>query len=185
MKINEIARQGAMELADAAGNTSEEALDKLAEQILAASSIFVTGAGRSLLALRFFAMRLMHLGLSAYVVGDTTTPAFGPDDLLIAASGSGSTAGVLNTVSAARRLGGSTALFTVVPDSPIARIVDVVVSVPGYTNKIELKKAPPILPSGALFEISTLILGDALIVALGEKLGLDTNKYFVRHANLE
>lgn len=185
MKVNEIARQGAMELADTTGKTSEEALERLRDKILSASSIFVAGAGRSLLALRFFAMRLMHLGLSAYVVGDTTTPAFGPEDLLIAASGSGATAGVLNTVSAARRIGGSTALFTVVPDSPIGRIADVVVQVPGYTNKIELEKAPPILPSGALFEISTLILGDALVVALGEKLGVDTNAYFSRHANLE
>lgn len=185
MRINEIAREGAMELANTTGKTSEEALEKLVEHILAASSIYVAGAGRSLLALRFFAMRLMHLGLSVHVVGDTTTPAFGPDDLLIAASGSGTTASVLGIVSAAHRLGGSTALFTVVPDSPIGEIADVVVRVPGYTNKIEMETAPPILPSGALFEISTLILGDALVVALAERLGIDTSRYFSRHANLE
>ena len=40
------------------------------------------------------AMRLMHLGLTVHVVGETTAPAIRSNDLLLAASGSGTTAGV-------------------------------------------------------------------------------------------
>src|SRR5665811_602610 len=36
--------------------------------------VFVMGAGRSGLAAKAFAMRLMHLGLNVYVVGETVTP---------------------------------------------------------------------------------------------------------------
>ena len=45
------------------------------------------GAGRSALALKMVAMRLRHLGLDAYVAGETISPALGEGDLLLVASG--------------------------------------------------------------------------------------------------
>ena len=86
---------GAQQLTDCLSRVNESQLDALGEAILSADRIFVTGAGRSLLALRAIAMRFMHLGLTAYVVGDVTTPAFGAGDLLIAGSGSGTTGSVV------------------------------------------------------------------------------------------
>ena len=48
-----------------------EDIDDFLDIIVSANNVFVTGAGRSGLAAKAFAMRLMHLGLSAYVVGET------------------------------------------------------------------------------------------------------------------
>ncbi|MDF2431000.1 MAG: 6-phospho-3-hexuloisomerase, partial [Mucilaginibacter sp.] len=51
--------------------------DKLIENIQQARSIFLIASGRSGFSMRSAAMRLMHLGLQVYFVGDTTTPAIG------------------------------------------------------------------------------------------------------------
>lgn len=50
------------------------AVEQLAQKITALKRIFVIGEGRSGLAIRMAAMRLMHLGCQVYVVGETTTP---------------------------------------------------------------------------------------------------------------
>ena len=60
-----------LELARTLHSIDEQQIDKLAVQILEAGAVFVAGAGRSGLMMRAFAMRLMHLGLRAYVVGET------------------------------------------------------------------------------------------------------------------
>ena len=70
----------------------DEFLD-LVQTVKAVPRVFITGAGRSGLVGRFFVMRLVHLGKSAFVVGETTTPAINEGDLLIAISGSGNTPG--------------------------------------------------------------------------------------------
>src|SRR5208283_1106304 len=77
----------------------EEVIDKLDREAITAmlqktidgNHIFVMGAGRSRLVAKAFAMRLMQLGLSVYVVGETTTPAVLPQDVVIAISRSGET----------------------------------------------------------------------------------------------
>ncbi|HII81332.1 MAG TPA: SIS domain-containing protein, partial [Methanosarcina sp.] len=68
-----------------------EAIKKMLQKILDGERVFVMGAGRSGLVAKAFAMRLMHLGFSVYVVGETTTPAVRPADVVIAISGSGET----------------------------------------------------------------------------------------------
>ena len=70
-------------------------LDALASALLAAERIFVTGEGRSGFMARAFAMRLMHLGLPVFVIGETTTPAVRGGDTVVAVSGSGSTGGTV------------------------------------------------------------------------------------------
>ncbi|KKK84589.1 hypothetical protein LCGC14_2781820 [marine sediment metagenome] len=61
----------------------EEETEKLLEAIAAAKCIQVFGMGRMKCAVRAFVMRLMHMGLDAHVVYDTTCPNLGPGDLLI------------------------------------------------------------------------------------------------------
>ena len=74
-------------------------LNLAAETLHDARRIFTLGAGRSGIALNMTAMRLMHLGLTVHVVGEATAPAIETGDVLLVASGSGSTTGI---VSAAR-----------------------------------------------------------------------------------
>ncbi|MBW7456512.1 6-phospho-3-hexuloisomerase, partial [Paenibacillus sepulcri] len=61
----------------------EDAVEQLAEGILASRKIFVAGAGRSGLMMKALAMRLMQAGLDAHVVGETITPGIAKEDMLI------------------------------------------------------------------------------------------------------
>jgi 6-phospho-3-hexuloisomerase len=68
-----------------------EAIKAMLQKTIDSNHVFVMGAGRSGLVAKAFAMRLMQLGLSVYVVGEITTPAVLPQDVVIAISGSGET----------------------------------------------------------------------------------------------
>lgn len=177
---------GAQQLTDCLARVNESQLDALGEAILSADRIFVTGAGRSLLALRAIAMRFMHLGLTAYVVGDVTTPAFGPNDLLIAGSGSGTTGSVVRVAEKAKKLGGKVACFTIKATSTLGQLSDLVVEIPAFTTKENYEgMEKPVLAGGSEFEQSILLLGDALVNPLGERLSIPTDEAFRLHANLE
>ena len=83
----------------------EKSIDEFENIIIESKNIFVTGAGRSGLAAKAFAMRLMHLGLSAYVVGETISPAIYEDDCIIAISGSGETNTIVTAAQIAKNRG--------------------------------------------------------------------------------
>lgn len=184
--VPKIARAGAQQLADALAGVDDEGLDALFGAVQAARATYVFGAGRSLLMLRPLAMRLMHVGLTSHVVGDTTTPRFGADDLLIVASGSGGTASVLNAARVAKKAGGMVAAFTIKPESELVDLADIVVRIPAYSDKGGFEEAArPVLPGGGLFEQSVLLLGDALIVPLAAERGVSTDVAFPLHANIE
>ena len=186
MKISETAEKAALELSEALKAINDKDCEAMMQEILNAEKIFLTGAGRSLLALRCFAMRLMHLGFEAYIVGDTTTPAFGVNDLLIVGSGSGETLGSVNTARKAKSLGGNVALITIRRESTLAEISDCVVVIPAYTDKVEDSSSKqPILPGATMFEHAMLVLGDTMILSLAKEVGVPTDRPFVRHANLE
>ena len=112
--VNEI--EGAAALPDA------PALAAAVELTADARRVFVHGAGRSGLALRMTAMRLMHLGLQVHVVGETTTPAIGEGDLLLTASGSGTTSGVVSAAETARSVGARVIGITTDPQALSSRL---------------------------------------------------------------
>lgn len=94
--MTEIVRQ----VRDALCRVKEEEIKALIESLLRLTDgrrLFVIGAGRSGLVGRAFAMRMMQLGLNAFVVGETTTPALEKGDLLMTISRSGRTRTVLET----------------------------------------------------------------------------------------
>jgi len=64
-------------------DVDEKEVEKLLDAIVEAKCIQVFGMGRMKCAVRAFVMRLMHMGLNAHVVYDTTCPNIGPGDLLI------------------------------------------------------------------------------------------------------
>jgi len=91
MLTKEIKQCAVAELERVFENISAEQIDELVSRILTAARVFIYGLGRVPLMGRAFAMRLMHLGLDAFMVGDTTTPAIAAKDLLVICSGSGQT----------------------------------------------------------------------------------------------
>lgn len=176
--------QIARELSAAMEKVDPVACENFCELIFRAKKIFVAGAGRSGLAAKAFAMRLMHLGFTVYVCGEIVTPNITGDDLLLIVSGSGET-GILTGIAAkARALGAAVALMTTRPESTIGRGADVVVPIPAPTPKAGNAFAS-IQPMGSLFEQTCLILLDAMVIRLMELKNMDEDAMYTRHANLE
>ncbi|MGA2762183.1 MAG: 6-phospho-3-hexuloisomerase [Spirochaetia bacterium] len=165
---------------------SAEEMARLAAAIRAAHSVFVAGAGRSGLAMRGFAMRLMHMGIKSYVVGDVTTPALAEGDILVVGSGSGSTSSLVAVAEQAVRRGGAVALLTINPDSPLGKMAGTTVRIPAPSPKASAGgSVKSRQPMATLFEQSLGVLLDSCILLLMEETGISEQKMFERHANLE
>jgi len=156
--------------------------------------ILVMGAGRSGLIGRAFAMRLMHLGYNAFVLGDTIVPRIGKEDIVIAISGSGRTKLIITAAEAAKAVGATLIALTTYPDSPLGKLADVVVRIPGRTKIAKeedyfarqiLGIHEPLAPLGTLFEDTCMVFLDALIVELMHRLGKREEEIRLRHANIE
>ncbi|HEY9204535.1 MAG TPA: 6-phospho-3-hexuloisomerase [Candidatus Methanoperedens sp.] len=166
----------------------------LVDEIIKAKKIFLMGAGRSGLAARAFAMRLMHVGFNVYVVGETTTPAVQVEDLVIAVSGSGETPSIANLGGIAKKIGSKLATITSNRDSTLGRISDVVVVVPGRTKEDvnykdyqerRMMGYPQLAPLGTVFEISALVFLDAVISELMVRTGASEEELKARHTKFE
>ena len=163
-----------------------EACERLVDTILCANKILVAGAGRSGFAAKAFAMRLMHMGLDAYVVGETVTPNLEADDLFLAASGSGETGSLVVMSRRAKQIGATLATVTTRPEGTIAGLADIVIQIPAPTPKAAMTgDFHSIQPMGSLFEQSLLLCLDAVVLRLMERRGDDSDAMFIRHANLE
>ena len=79
------------ELEQNALNIDNDQAQHFIGKIRNAKHIFLQGAGRSGIAIRAFANRLLHLGFSVSVVGEISSPHTKAGDLLIIGSGSGET----------------------------------------------------------------------------------------------
>ena len=164
--------------------TADASLEAVAARLRGADRVFVSGAGRSGLALRMTAMRLMHLGLTVHAVGDVTTPAITATDALLVASGSGSTAGVVRAAETAHSVGATVLAFTTAPDSRLAGLADVAVIRPAAQQQ-DHGGALSAQYSGALFEQAVMLVGDALFHTLWQASGDSADELWPRHANLE
>jgi 6-phospho-3-hexuloisomerase len=172
------------ELTDTLAQVSEVQANAAVDAILTAPRIFVTGAGRSGLALKMAAMRLMHLGLTVHVAGEITTPAIAAGDLLIAASGSGTTAGIVLAAVTASKAGANVLAITTAPESPLATIARAVLVIPAATKQ-DTSATKSQQYAGALFEQSVLLLTDALFQSMWHQRGETAAQLWKRHANLE
>jgi len=174
--------------------TNKESILGMMEILTSSKNVFLLGQGRSGLVARAFAMRLMHLGISVYVVGETITPAIDDDDCLLAISGSGETSYIISTAKIAKKRGSKIVAVTSYDDSTLGKMADLVIHIKGRTkvdsekNYIKRQmngKHLSLSPLGTLFEVSTLIFLDALIAQLMDKLGKTEDDLKKRHTVLE
>lgn len=160
--------------------------DAFVDLIIQAQEVFCAGAGRSGFQVKGFAMRLMHMGVHSYVVGETCTPNIKENGLLVICSGSGETKSLVNHAMKAKEMNAKIALITINPESSIAKMADVVIEIsapsPKSAKEGEIKS---IQPMGSLFEQSEGIFMDIAIMMLMERKGLDSDTMFGRHANME
>jgi 6-phospho-3-hexuloisomerase len=174
------------ELRDVLSRTDPREEDAFIRQLLASKRVFVCGLGRSGLMMRAFAMRLMHLGLSSYVVGETTTPSIQEGDLLVVGSGSGETSTPVGMARLAKKAGATLVAITGRRESSLAHLADAVVLIPSRSvNVTGTASRPSCQPLGTLAEQSMLLYLDSVVVRLWSMIGETSDALSRRHANLE
>lgn len=131
MNINSHLRQIVDELTQTTERVSSSEAEQLVNAIIEAKRVFVTGSGRSGFMGKSFAMRMMHMGIDAYVIGETVTSTFTKDDLLILGSGSGETKMLIPVVEKAKEIGGKVSVVTISPKSTLGTLADFTVKLPG------------------------------------------------------
>ncbi|MGB9936130.1 MAG: 6-phospho-3-hexuloisomerase [Methanobacterium sp.] len=179
---------------DVAAEIDEDRISEMIDMLISANNVFIIGLGRSGLVARAFAMRLMHIGISVYVVGETITPAINSDDCLLAISGSGETSFIISTATISRKRGAKVIAVTSYEDSTLGILSDLIINVKGRT-KIDSEKDyikrqingkhQPLAPLGTLFEISTFIFLEGVIAEIMNKMGKTEEDLKARHTVLE
>lgn len=159
-------------------------MERAASLIVQSKRVFIAGAGRSGLMGRAFAMRLAHLGITAYVVGETTTPSIDKHDLLVICSGSGETRSLAAMGEKAKLLGASLLVLTTNPNSTCGVLADGVIHIQAKAKE-EQGNNESLQPMGSLFEQSLLISLDGLILTLMNQMDISAEQMLKRHANLE
>jgi len=172
----------------------EKIIMEMLDILTSSRNVFLLGQGRSGLVARAFAMRLMHLGMGVYVVGETITPSINEDDCLLAISGSGETSYILSTAKIAKKRGAKIVSVTSYDDSSLGKMSDLIISIKGRT-KIDSEKNyikrqingrhQSLSPLGTLFEVTTLIFLDGVIAQLMDRMGKTENDLKQRHTVLE
>ncbi len=173
----------------------EKSIESLLEAIVCANRVFIYGAGRSGLAARAFAMRLVHLDFQTYVIGETITPSTHEKDVFICISGSGETSSVIDYARSAKKAGVKVVSITSYPDSTLAKLSELVVVIKGKT-KLDISKegyekrqieghSVTLAPMGTLFEDTAMIFFDGVIAELMQRLGRDETHMMKKHTCVE
>jgi len=169
-------------------------IDELVRVYSESKKVLVMGAGRSGLVGKAFAMRLLHLGFNSYVLGETIVPSVREGDLVIAISGSGRTQLIVTAAETAKKVKARVAAITSYRESPLAKIADIVVRVPGRTKSSRMDDYfarqilglhEPLAPLGTLFEDTAMVFLDGVVYALMVRLGINEDYMKSVHANVE
>lgn len=163
----------------------EMQLKRFASDLSQANRIFVIGEGRSGLMAKSFAMRLMHLGATVYVVGETITPSIQKGDVLVAISGSGKTKSVVWTSEKAKEIGCRVMGITTDLSSALAQHATVNLHIPAATKYRKENELESIQPLGSLFDQCAHIVFDTICLYYSEFNLIEHNQAFKQHSNLE
>ena len=160
----------------------ESKIIQCAEILLEANKIFIYGAGRSGMVGKMCAQRLMHLGFSSYFLSETITPRFTSNDCLIVISGSGETLTPISISKGAKDIGGKIIALTANPHSTIGKSADLAIIVKGQTKDA---KQEALAPFTSLFDITALVVLDAMTRVIMNRIGKTEDDIHQTHASLE
>ena len=155
-----------------------EGIRKSTDILTSTKKLFVYGVGRSGLAARAFAMRMVQLGLECFFIGETITPVVGEDDAVLIVSQTGSTMSAVQVANIARRVGAKVIAVTGQPTSKLAHASNVVLTIQTSGDG----SRPRLAPLATLFEAAAMILLDGLVAQVMEKLGQTEADMRARHA---
>lgn len=162
----------------------EDAVARLAAEVLAARRIVIYAMGRELLSLRAFAMRLVHHGIDAHVAGDVTALPIGEGDLGIVSIGTGDLDMSRAMAGLIRKSGARLAVITAQPEGAVSKMADALFVIPAQTMANDIGSAS-ILPMGTVYEIAMLVFVDLVAVQIRESTGQTLGDVRERHFNLE
>jgi 6-phospho-3-hexuloisomerase len=157
------------EIQDVLAQVREEEMEAVLGLIKKPVRIFVDGEGRSGLMAKGFAMRLMHLDYTVFVVGETITPALRRDDVFIGVSGSGGSASVVNDAQKAKKAGCKVLVITSKGDSSLASVADHILCIPGTVRGDSGSGRNSIQLLSSLFDQSLHIALDALCLMISRR----------------
>lgn len=145
--------------------------------------IFVIGAGRSGFQGKGFAMRLMHIGYQDYVMGETITPSIKAGDTWVAISGSGTTKSIVADTEQAKKLSLKIVVLTSASESPLAKLANALIIVPGATKTGAGVKSIQLLST--LFDQTVHITLDLLTLMLARRDETSNEEALNQHVNVE
>lgn len=147
------------------------------------------GAGRMGYGLRAFMMRLNHLGIPAYFIGDTFIPPLDENDLFIVTSGSGETKSVLKYLEIAKLKNVRTLAITGNIESSMDKLADYSIvfksSNGGLNSEDNENKINSIQPMTSLNEQSMFVFFDIIAVMLIRTIGIKKEDEKKFHFNIE
>jgi 6-phospho-3-hexuloisomerase len=173
------------EISNVLESSNFDNLEEFSNKILKANKIIVFGAGRVGLMMKSFAMRLSHLSLEAYFLGEVNVPRTEKGDLMIIGSGSGNTKTVVTVAEIAKNKGLEVVSITSNPESVIAKLSSSIVNLNCETKDSKKSSRLSIQPMTTLFEQSLLIFLDSLILILMNELQEDHDSMIGRHNVIE
>ena len=171
------------EVSECLDKVSDDDFATMISMIEKSNWIFCDAKGRSCLMISSFAMRLVQMGKSAYIVSEYTTPAITSKDLLIVCSGSGETTALVNHVKTASKIGCSILLITSNDNSSISGYASKQIILPAG-SKISTDSYSK-QPLGSLFEQCCMVLFDGLSITLMKTEHISEAEMRARHNNLE
>lgn len=163
------------------GATNDDYYQQLTDMLDSANRIFVSGAGRSGLVGRFFAMRLVHSGYDTSMVGEVVTPSIRKGDLLVVISGSGETEQLIAFTKKAQTEGAKILLICSKSSSTIGDMANLTFQI-GRSDQYGKVLG---MPMGTVFELSTLSFLEGAISHIIHEKGIPEEEMRYRHANLE
>jgi 6-phospho-3-hexuloisomerase len=168
----------ARRVSESLAGIAPEVIQQTVDLLLKAPKIFVYGAGRSGIIGRAFAMRLVQVGLAAFVIGESTTPIVREGDAVFILSGRGESQSSIQTANIVRREGAQLVVLTGRATSKLAHAANLAIPLefPEDAHQQELA------PLGTLFESASLQFTDALISAIMRARGESEESMRRRHA---
>lgn len=154
----------------------DQYVEKLGFAVENNSKIIGIGAGRMGYSLRAHVMRLSHLGLNTYFIGDTSLPRIDEKSVVIINSSSGETPTNILYTQQASMAGSFIISFTSNRQSTIAGLSDLVIEYPVIETHQLMK---------TIYEQFTYLLFDYAIEELVRKLDLNRNFITKNHSILE
>jgi 6-phospho-3-hexuloisomerase len=173
------------ELSTVLENSDFNQVDTFVNKIIQADKIVTLGAGRVGFMMKCFNMRLNHLGLKSFFLGDSNTPKTSRGDLLIVGSGSGNSLSVLSMVNRACDFGLEVLCITTNNKSEIAKKSSSVIILSCSNKESNIAKRDSIQPMTTLFEQSLMLVLDSIVLKLMKITNQTHDSMVERHNILE